>query len=92
MSGITQQIPYREIICCDKNAPWITDEINFKKAIKCKHRVYRKYIKRFRKRDMAKMITDAKNEYYTDLGKKLCGGPGQCGNKILLENFAQDYQ
>ena len=81
MSVITQHIPNREITCCDRDAPWITDEV--KKAIKRKHRVYRKYVKRGRKpddwtrvkqikTDTAKMITDAKNKYYTDLGKRLC--------------------
>ena len=49
MSVITQHIPNREITCCDRNAPWITDEV--KKAIKHKHRVYRKYVKRGRKPD-----------------------------------------
>ena len=49
MSVITQHIPNREIICCDKDASWITDEV--KKAITRKHRVYRKYVKRGRKPD-----------------------------------------
>ena len=81
MSVITQHIPNREITCCDRDTPWITDEV--KKAIKRKHSVYRKYVKRGRKpddwtrvkqikTDTAKMITDAKNKNYTDLGKRLC--------------------
>ena len=81
MSVITQHIPNREITCCDRDAPWITDEA--KKATKRKHRVYRKYVKRGRKpddwmrvkqikTDTAKMITDAKDNYHTDLGKRLC--------------------
>ena len=49
MSVITQHIPNREITCCDRDAPWITDEV--KKAIKLLHRVYRKYVKRGRKPD-----------------------------------------
>ena len=45
----TQHIPDREITCCDRDAPWITDEV--KKAIKRKHRVHRKYVKQGRKPD-----------------------------------------
>ena len=76
MSFITQHIPNREITCCDRDSPWITDEV--KKAIKRKHRVYRKYVKQGQKpddwmhvkikTDTAKMITDAKDKYYTNLG------------------------
>ena len=80
MSVITQHILSRKITCCDRDAPWITDEV--KKAIKRKHRVHRKYVKRGRKpddwmrvkqikTDTSKMITDAKNNYYIDLGKRL---------------------
>ena len=43
MSVITQHIPNRDIAGCDRDAPWMTDEI--KKAIKREHRVYRKYVK-----------------------------------------------
>ena len=57
-----------------------TDHTPLKKAIKRKHCVYRKYVKRGQKpddwmhvkqikTDMAKMVTDPKNKYYTDLGK-----------------------
>ena len=46
ISVITQHIPQREITCCDRDAPWITDEV--KEAIKRKHRVYTKYVKRGR--------------------------------------------
>ena len=81
MSVITQHIPNREITCCDRDAPWITDEV--KKAIKRKHRVYRKYVKRGRKpddwmrvkqikTDTAKMITDAKNNYHSFSGPNVC--------------------
>ena len=94
MSVITQQIPNREITCCDRDAPWITDEV--KKAIKRKHRVYRKYVKRGRKPDdwthvkqiksnMAKLIADTKNKYYTDLGKRLCDP--SVGVKAYLRTF-----
>ena len=27
LSVITQHVPNREITCCDKDAPWITDEV-----------------------------------------------------------------
>ena len=81
LSVITRHIPNREITCCDRDAPWITDDV--KKAIKRKHSVYRRYVKRGRKpedwthvkqvkNDAIKMITDAKNKYYSRLGEKLC--------------------
>ena len=47
LSVIARHVPNREITCCDRDAPWITDDV--KKAIKCKHRVYCKYVKRGRK-------------------------------------------
>ena len=40
-SVITQHISNREITCCDRVSPRITDQV--KKAIKRKDRVYRKY-------------------------------------------------
>ena len=49
MSVIAQHIPNRETTCCDRDAPWVTEEV--KKAIKRKHHVYRKYVKRGRKPD-----------------------------------------
>ena len=81
MSVIARHVPNREITCSDRDAPWITDDV--KKAIKRKHRVYCRYIKRGRKpedwtrvkqvkNDATKMITDAKTKYYSRLGKKLC--------------------
>ena len=81
LSVIARHVPNREITCCDRDAPWITDDV--KKAIKRKHRVYRRYVKRGRKpedwthvkqvkNDATKMITDAKNKYYSRLDEKLC--------------------
>ena len=79
--AIARHVPNREIICSDRDAPWITDDV--KKAIKRKHRVYRRYVKRGRKpedwkrvkqvkNDATKMITDAKkNKYYSRLCEKL---------------------
>ena len=60
--------------------PWITPEI--KTAIKRKHRVYSKYVKRGRRldewenvrvirNDTSKMITAAKDNYFASLGRKL---------------------
>ena len=72
LSVITRHVPNREITCSDRDAPWITDDV--KKAIKRKHRVYRRYVKRGRKpedwtrvkqvkNDATKMITDAKKNH-----------------------------
>ena len=47
LSVITRHVSDREITCSDRDAPWITDDV--KKAIKCKHCVYRRYVKRGRK-------------------------------------------
>ena len=66
-----RHVPNREIICCDRDAPWITDDV--KKAIKCEHHVYHRYVKGGRKpedwthvkqvkNDATKMITDAKKQ------------------------------
>ena len=81
LSVIACHVPNREITCSDRDAPWITDDV--KKTVKRKHRVYRRYVKRGRKpedwtrvkqvkNDATKMITDAKNKYYSRLGEKLC--------------------
>ena len=81
LSVIARHVPNREITCCDRDVPWITNDV--KTAIKRKHRVYRRYVKRRRKpedwthvkqvkNDATKMITDAKNKYYSWLGEKLC--------------------
>ena len=71
LSVIARHVPNREINCCDRDAPRITDDV--KKAIKRKHRVYRMYVKRGRKpedwthvkqvkNDATKMTTDAKKQ------------------------------
>ena len=78
LSVIARHVPNREITCCDRDTPWITDDV--KKAIKRKHCLYHRYVKRGRKPedwthvkqvkdDATKMITDAKNEYYSRLGE-----------------------
>ena len=81
LSVTARHIHNRETTCSDRDAPWITDDV--KKAVKRKHRVYRKYVKRGRKHedwtrvkqvknDTTKIINDAKNKYYSRLGEKLC--------------------
>ena len=81
LSVIACHVPNREINYCDRDAPRITDDV--KKTIKRKHCVYRGYVKRRRKPkdwtrvkqvkdDGTKMITDARNKYYSRLGEKLC--------------------
>ena len=73
-------IPNKTIKCNDKDPPWITPEI--KTAIKRKHRVYNKYVRRGRKPDeweyvrvtrneTSKIITGAKETYFASLGRKL---------------------
>ena len=68
------------IICNDKDPPWITPAI--KTAIKRKHRVYNKQAKRGHKLDewervrmirnkTSRMITDAKKNCFSTLGRKL---------------------
>ena len=67
-------------MCNDKDPAWITPEI--KTAIKRKHRVYNKYVRRGRRPDewdnvrlirnhTSKMITTAKDNYFASLGQKL---------------------
>ena len=80
LSVIARHVPNREITCSDRDAPWITDDV--KKAVKRKHRMYRRYVKRGRKPEdrtpvkqvknyATKMITDSKYKY-SRLGEKLC--------------------
>ena len=80
MGVMSRFIPNKIITCNDKNPPWITPEI--KTAIKRKHRVYNKYVSRGRRpdewdnvrlirNDTSKMITTAKDNYFTSLGRKL---------------------
>ena len=77
---LSLHIPNKVIKINDKDAPWITPEL--KSAIKRKHRVFRKYIRRGRSEEdlkivkevqveNSKIILDAKNSYYLKLGKKL---------------------
>ena len=47
MGIMDPHIPNKIIKCDDKDPPWLTQEI--KTAIKCKHRVCNKYIRRGRK-------------------------------------------
>ena len=73
-------IPNKTIKCHHKYLPWITPEI--KTAIKGKHRVYNKYVRRGRKpeeweyirltrNETSKILTDAKETYFASLGHKL---------------------
>ena len=73
-------IPNKTITCDNRNPPWMTTSL--KSAIKRKHRVYNKYVKRGRKPDdweyvrtvrnqTSLKITQAKDEYFSSLGKKL---------------------
>ena len=68
------------IRCDDRDPPWITPKL--KTAIKRKHRVYNKYVKRGRKPDeweyvrqtrneTSAMITNSKDDYFAELGHKL---------------------
>ena len=80
MDIMLRYIPNKMIKCHDKDPPWITPEI--KTAIKRKHRVYNKYVRRGRKseeweyvrvirNETSKIITDAKETYFASLGRKL---------------------
>ena len=79
-SILSQCIPNKTIKCHDKDPPWFNSQI--KTAIKRKHRVYSKYLKHGRKpedwnevkvvcNESSKMITAAKEQYYSKLGQKL---------------------
>ena len=76
----SQYIPNEIVTCDDRDPPWMTATL--KSAIKRKHRVYNKYVKRGRKPDdweyvrkvrneTSSKITRAKDEYFSNLGKKL---------------------
>ena len=80
MDIMLRYIPNKMIKCHDKDPPWITPEI--KTAIKRKHRVYNKYIRRRRKpeeweyvrvtrNETSKIVTDAKETYFASLRSKL---------------------
>ena len=73
-------IPNRVLKIDDKDPPWINHSI--KTAIKRKHRFYRKFLDRGRRQEdwalvkearyeASKMIIDAKDEYFRNLGRKL---------------------
>ena len=79
-SVISSNIPNKVIKCNDKDPPWITPEV--KTAIKRKHRVYRKYVKRGQRKEdwnqvkdirneTSKMIISAKEKHFLNLGRKL---------------------
>ena len=81
VSDILSRLILNKIATCnDKDPPWITPEI--KTAIKRKHRVYNKYVKRGQRvdewenvrvirNDTSIMITTAKDNYFASLGRKL---------------------
>ena len=73
-------IPNKTITCDNRDPHWMTPSL--KSAIKCKHRVYNKYIKRGRKpndweyvciirNQNSLKITQAKDEYFSSVGRKL---------------------
>ena len=73
-------IPNKIVKFDDKDSPWKKHEL--KTAIKRKHRIYAKFVRRGRKpedwdsvkyvqNETSKMIKSAKNEYYINLGRKL---------------------
>ena len=77
---LSQYIPNKIIMCDDRDQPWMTAAL--KSAIKRKHRVYNKYVKRGRKPDdwenvrtvrneTSSRITKAKDEYFSVFGKSL---------------------
>ena len=80
LSILSQYIPNKIITCDDRDPPWMTAALN--SAIKRKHRVYNKYVKRGRKPDdweyvrtvrneTSSRITKAKDDYFSNLGKSL---------------------
>ena len=80
LTDITDTIPKKLITCNSSDPPWITPEI--KRAIRRKHRVYKKYVSRGRKIDelaymrvvrneTTHLIDRAKEHYFEKLGKKL---------------------
>ena len=85
VSIVTKNIPNKVVKIDDKDPPWITPGL--KSAIKRKHRVYKRFVQRGRKQEdwmlvgdvrneTSKLITSAKEDYYTSLGRKLAD-PGQ---------------
>ena len=79
-SIFSEFIPNKTITCDNRDPPWMTTSL--KSAIKRKHRVYNKYVKSGRKPDdweyvrtirnqTSSKITQAKDEYFSSLGRKL---------------------
>ena len=79
-SILSEFIPNKTITCDYRDRPWMTSSLKF--TIKCKHRVYNKYVKCGRKLDdwehvrtirnqTSSKITKAKDQYFSSLGKKL---------------------
>ena len=79
-SVFSSHIPNEIITCNDKDPPWITPEL--KSAIRRRHRVYRKYVQRGQRKEdwnqvkdirneTSKMIINAKEKYFLNLGRKL---------------------
>ena len=75
---VTRHIPNKIIKTDDRDPPWITCEI--KTAVKLKHRVFNRYVKRGRKPEhweyvkqvrnaTSRMITNARENYFQNLGK-----------------------
>ena len=73
-------IPNQMIRCDDRDPPWITPKL--KTAIKHKHQIYNKYVKRGRKPDEWEYVTQARNktsamimnskdDYFAELGREL---------------------
>ena len=77
---IKANIPNRVLSFNDKDPPWITRQV--KSAIKRKRRVFRKFMNSGRRREdweifkavknnTSRLVTDAKEMYYSNLGRKL---------------------
>ena len=76
----SEYIPNKVVKFDDRDPPWMKREL--KTAIKRKHRIYAKFVRRGRKQEdwdyvknvqnlTSRMITNAKNDYYLGLGRKL---------------------
>ena len=79
-SIVSAYIPNKVIKFNDKDPPWITNAV--KTAMKRKKRLYKNFIRRGRsqedwelfkmaRNDSSKLVTDAKETYYSNLGRKL---------------------
>ena len=91
----TLHIPNKVVKFDDRDPTWTKQES--KTAIKCKHRVYAKFVKRGRKvedwnhvknlqNETTKMIINAKNEYHLHLGRRLSNnlnGPKTDRDKVF---------